>query len=288
MEFLSLLIVLALLQLWGSGGPFQQDRWFTRFCGKIQTYTLQPAMRLTLIVGLPALLLLVIQALIQPVLFGLLSLMLFVSVLLYSLGRGDFSETISQYLMHWHNGNFESAYKKACDMDGADHSESVNDYVALHESVRSTILYGGYERWFAVVFWFLIFGPVGALAYRLSYLCGHGEFVEEDDRQIALRFVHYLDWLPVRLLGFSFALTGNFVNSFNQFWQIVTDNKPASELLNECGLAAISGFNEKVVYPTDQEHFIEYGKKEIYALQSLLSRSVVAWLIAIAALQFFS
>ena len=36
MEFLTLLIALGLLQLWGSGGPFQQDKWFCDSLNKVQ------------------------------------------------------------------------------------------------------------------------------------------------------------------------------------------------------------------------------------------------------------
>ena len=38
---------------------------------------------------------------------------------------------------------------------------------------------------------------------------------------LALQWVHYLDWIPVRLLALSFSLTGNFVNSFNRYWSSI-------------------------------------------------------------------
>ncbi|MEE8059685.1 MAG: regulatory signaling modulator protein AmpE [Pseudomonadales bacterium] len=282
MEFLTILIVLGLLQLWGSGGSLQQDRWFYRFCQTVSGVIASSKPRLLILVGIPTLAVLLLQVLIDSLLFGLLSLLLYIAVLLFSLGRGDFSENIQRYLSAWIHGNFESAYERALAIGDFKQSDAISDHVSLHEHVRSAFLYAGFERWFAAIFWFLLLGPIGAIAYRLSYLCGRSEILEELDRQRALRFVHYLDWVPARLLVMSFALTGNFVNGFNRCWQVVFDNQPVAELLDQCAVAGISGVNGQRAYPADQEHFIEYGREEMLALQSLLSRSVICWLVIIA------
>ncbi len=288
MAFLTLLIVLGLVQLWGSGGPLQRDAWFHRFTQTVKDILPASKPRLLVVVGIPVVAVLFLQALFDSLLFGLLSLLLYIGVLLFSLGRGDYSENIHRYLSSWNHGNFESAYEQALVIGDFEQSESITGHESLHERVRQALLYEGFERWFAVVLWFLLLGPVGAIAYRLSYLCGRSDRLDEADRQLALRFVHYLDWVPVRLLVMSFALTGNFVSGINRYWQIVFDNQPAVEILDQCALAAINGVNEQRVRPTDEEHFIEYGRQELLELQSLLSRSVVCWLIIIALFTVFS
>ena len=281
MEFISILIVLGLLQLWGSGGPLQHDDWFEWLSDKVRGLIASPEFSLIAMVGIPCLLLLGLQILVYSLLFGLLSLVLFVSVLLFSLGRGDFSEGIQRYLSAWNHGNFESALKQAENIEGFE-ADSVTDHIGLHEQVRSAVLYDGYQRWFAVVFWFLLLGPVGALAYRLSFLTMRSESLTDDHRELSQRFVFYLDWLPARLLAFSFCLAGNFVNGFNYCVEKLLESFPTEEFLVSSGLAAISSFDEKQAYPEDEERFIEYARKELIALQSLLSRSVMCWLIVIA------
>jgi AmpE protein len=288
MEFLTLLIALGLLQLWGSGGPFQQDSWFhksTKTCLKIVDY---PPLRLLLAVGLPCLLLVILLSLVHSWLFGLFSLCIFVAVLLFSLGRGDFSENLRSYLSSWTHGNLEAAYQKAQSIGDFKQGDNCEDYVALHEHMRKAYLYEGFERWFAVIFWFLLLGPVGALGYRLSYMSARSDEFGDDEKQLALRFVHYLDWIPARLLSLTFSLTGNFVGGFNQCWQSVWDNQPVGELIEQSALAAISSSSEKSVYPEDKEHFIEYAREELLALQGLISRSVICWLAIIAVLVLFS
>ena len=86
----------------------------------------------------------------------------------------------------------------------------------------------------------------------------------------------------MRLLALSFSLTGNFVNSFGRYWSSILDNQPAPELLDQAAVAAISGLDKSQVYPADKDHFIDYGREELQTLQSLLSRSVIFWVIIIA------
>jgi AmpE protein len=285
MEFLTLLIVLGFIQWWGSGGPVQQDDWYERWSLRVADKIGSPTAKLVVTVGVPCLLVVVLQDLFDSLLFGLLSLMLYVFVLLYSLGRGDFSAALQEYLVSWENGDSEAALIKATAIGDFYQSDAINDHVSLHDHVRMAAVYQGFERWFVVVFWFLILGPAACIAYRLCYLSGRQEQNPAQDKQLALKIIHYLDWLPARLLLVSFTLTGNFVNCFNRLWQLGLDNPPIPELLDGGAQAAISGFHERSTRPTDKEKFIEYARAELLALQSLLSRSVVCWLMIIAVLQ---
>ncbi len=284
MEFLTVLITLALLQLWGSGGPVQRDEWFNTFCENIAAITGSSTIRLLILVLSPMLLVLLVQALLDNTLLGLPSLILFVIVLLYGLGRGDFSDQLQHYLSAWNHGNFESAYDKALAMGDFQQSDAIADHQSLHDHVRRAFIYTGFERWFAVVFWFLLLGPVGAVGYRLMFLAARSTSLAEADQQLALRVVHYLDWLPARLLVISFALTGNFVDGFNRCWQLFFENPPCEELLDDTALAAIDHRGNDRPQLDNIEAFIEYGRQELLALQGLLSRSVVCWVIVIAVL----
>ncbi|MCP3906644.1 MAG: regulatory signaling modulator protein AmpE [Oceanicoccus sp.] len=282
MEFLTVLIVLGFLQLWGSGGPLQRDDWFYQFNENIPQRLSLAELRLLAAIGIPAVGVFLLQDLLESVLFGLLSLIFYVTVLLFSLGRGDFNQSLQNYLASWNKGDFEGAYNKATAIGDFEQSETSVDHVALHEHVRRAFLHEGFERWFAVVFWFLVLGPVGAVIYRLGYLAGRHDSFKSDDKSLALQWLHYFDWVPVRLLALSFSMTGNFVSSFNRYWSSILDNQPTSELLDQCAVAAISGSDASQVNPTDKEHFIDYGREELLTLQSLLSRSVIFWVIIIA------
>lgn len=282
MEFLSIVIVLGLLQLWGSGGPVQRDDWFIGWINSLKGMLGAGKMRLLVLVGVPVIAVLFIQALFHSMLFGLLSLVLYVLVLLFSLGRGDFSEAVHRYLYAWNSGDFESAYDKALSIGDFQQSSTIGDHISLHQHVRRAVMYEGYQRWFAVVFWFLLLGPCGALGYRLSFLCGRTHLLDNAERQHALAFVHNLDWIPARLLAISFSLTGNFVSCFNRCWQQLTDNMPIPELLESSARSAIQSQGPGLSDDADQARQIEIGREELNALQGLISRSVIAWVVIIA------
>lgn len=282
MEFISILIVLGLLQLWGSGGPVQRDDWFVHWMDTVKGLLGPGKLRLVLLVGLPVVVILFLHALFYSVLLGLLSLVLYVIVLLFSLGRGDFNEALHRYLFAWNSGDFESAYEKALAIGDFHQSASISDAVALHQHVRHAMLYEGYQRWFAPVFWFVILGPCGALGYRLSYLCARSAELEDGDRQLALEFLHYLDWVPARLLAATFSLTGNFVSSIKCFGKQVLEDLPIPELLEQSALAAQQGYAPTPTPDMEPSQLLEAGGEELKALQSLVSRTVIAWIIILA------
>ena len=330
MEFLTILVTLALLQLWGSGGAIQRDEWFQSIMESVATWTESPRLRLFLIIISPCILLLLFLGLVDTMLFGLFSFIVYLGVLLYSLGRGNFNENIQCYLSAWNSGNLAEAQKCALNIGGTlnapavepdtdtdtdslldssasasaetgnapnEHFEESGEaasrtagesYQSVHERVRPVILYEGYQRWFAVIFWFLTLGPVGALAYRLTHNCARGDMLSEDDRHLARQIVHYLDWIPARLLTLAFALTGNFVSSFELYWQSMWENKSVANIVEQAALAAIGDANGGKEYPDDDVSFQISGRQEILALQALLSRSAVCWVAIIALFELFA
>lgn len=289
MIFFAILIVLAVIQLHGSNTSIQRDEWLQAWSQFLADKITHAQLRLALLVMAPLLLVALLDQLFAGVLFGLLSLLLYVLVLLYSLGRGQFNEAIDEYLMSWRAGNYESAFEHAKKIGDFQQSNFIDKPQALHETVREAILYEGYQRWFAVVFWFLLLGPAGALAYRVCYLAGRmnasGSVAQDETMsQQALLVTHYLDWLPARLLAFAFALTGRFETTFERCLTQFSDNKPVVEIIDSCACAALHD-EAYVQLSTEEDLAIEQGEREIIGVQSLLSRTVICWLVFIALLQ---
>ncbi|MGV8942227.1 MAG: regulatory signaling modulator protein AmpE [Lysobacter sp.] len=88
----------------------------------------------------------------------------------------------------------------------ADAPESRQDLV---EAVFRNAL----RRWFGVLFWFLLLGPVGAVAYRLSALAAVGDAasrVPARTRQGARTWLAVLEWPVAQLMTLALALVGNF------------------------------------------------------------------------------
>jgi AmpE protein len=83
------------------------------------------------------------------------------------------------------------------------------DGASLVEAVfRNALL-----RWFGVLFWFLLLGPMGALLYRLTALAAEGPgagSLPYETRSGARKLKAILDWPVAQLMTLSLALVGNF------------------------------------------------------------------------------
>ncbi len=68
------------------------------------------------------------------------------------------------------------------------------------------------RRWFGVLFWFLVLGPVGALLYRLGTLASEDDIAElpPDTSTGARALLSVLDWPVAQLMTLALALVGNF------------------------------------------------------------------------------
>ena len=76
-------------------------------------------------------------------------------------------------------------------------------------------LVGSHRHVFGPVAWFIVLGPVGAIVYRASAILadiwGRRRDAEFGDfGMFAQKAFYWVDWLPARLTGASFAVVGNF------------------------------------------------------------------------------
>ncbi len=114
--------------------------------------------------------------------------------------------------------------------------------VVLTSEDKHGILWQAQTNIFAVLFWFIVLGPAGAVLYRFSRLLSEQTYVEGSPqiRQSAECWISYLDWLPVRLLGICLVLAGRFESAFKVWWgQIGTSPKDNAVYLEACGHAAL-------------------------------------------------
>jgi AmpE protein len=80
-------------------------------------------------------------------------------------------------------------------------------------SLIEAVFRNAQHRWFGVLFWFLLLGPVGALLYRLTAVAAEGEAataLPPDTREGARTLMAWLDWPVAQLMTLSVALVGNF------------------------------------------------------------------------------
>lgn len=209
MNFLSLVIALALHPVLRPAGPLQRDDWLLRVDAALADGISGPVFRLALLLLLLAAGLGWALHLLEQWFFGLGALIASALVLVWSLGRDDYHTALERYEARMTHD--PSAACEAADVIWAPQasgaSESVEDSC---DAAVTQLLYGGYARWFPPVLYAVLLGPVAAMIYRVvAVLASRG------GQATAQSLLHWLDWVPARLLALTFALTGDFVAVFD-------------------------------------------------------------------------
>lgn len=219
MIFLSLVVVLAIIYWLGSARFLHHDGWFRWLMNRMQQLPGMSAvagvpLALSLIIPLSVLVLMFVvinEALAKPWL-GLF--ILYSLVLLYSLGRGNIIADVKEYIALAARGDSVAAAQLLDRLRGnsavAPVVGDVADWRTLHTEALMVIAYRGFERTFAVLFWFFIAGPFGALLYRLSVLYRDFSPPGSEAAQAAAKWLWLLELPSVRLMGLTWAFVGNF------------------------------------------------------------------------------
>jgi AmpE protein len=167
---------------------------------------------LLLSVGLPCLGLLIIDALLGGALFGLLGVVIAAVVLFYTWGPRDLDLDVADLA----TATDEEARQRALRALGAAATQTSG--VDRVELVFAEAL----RRWFGVLFWFVLFGPVAALGFRLvQLLSDRSELMGELPYAQSLasrRLYEALAWLPAQLMALALALAANF-DAVSKAWR---------------------------------------------------------------------
>jgi len=297
MEFLAALIAVMLVQLWGSGAPVHRDGWFlqwSRWCASRSVLGSALTLLPVVVISVPVFAVLIAYYGIADQWWGLPKLALLVLILLYSLGRGDFRKATESYAQAWRAGDAEAARHLLREFDCALREVPPDSTPALHAQARSRIAYRGFERMFAVLFWFTVAGPALALVYRLAFLYRHRVVcadTSEDNGPAVARADQLLvlfEWLPARALGISFAVVADIRDGMRTWIELLWryGNAPIAYLDTMC--STVSGFDDPAVMLADSHDeaaFLAKADDELRQIQVLLNRALVLWLAMMALVQ---
>lgn len=274
MMFIVSLVVL-LIERFFDWSHLREWRWYIVYQNRImQSFRMKsPYFTLAMIIVPLLIAVLLIEFILSGWLYGFVRLIFELFIVLYCLGPKNLWADAFSCINAITQADQQIAEDKLKSSFGTDAHHSTS----LHHQLLNNIFIDANRRVFAVIFWYVLLGPVGAVLYRTVVLSAT-DFTAQMPRQdilVSARVAQgLLDWLPVRLLAFIFALGGHFVRVLSclrkKFLSSITANE---DLLTECGLAALSY--------DDQEKIAEDGSSEKNAL-SLLDRAFIILLVIIA------
>ncbi len=183
-------------------------------------YTVTPAILYSVIVLLPVLLIVWLTSIEGDFLHHIIQFALIIIVLSYCLGPIDQNEHLKSYFSAVAREDVQAAFivvqenlnQKTC-------TEAPESMDALGRQVTELILRQCNFRMFGVLFYFVLLGIGGALAYTL--ICQLENLVREDEdsriNTVADKVLTWVDWLPQRLTALLYSLAGDFNGAFAQF-----------------------------------------------------------------------
>jgi membrane protein required for beta-lactamase induction len=212
----------------------------------------------------PALLTGLLQQLLSSSLFGLPGLVFAGLVLLYTLGPQDLDSDLGEIAQEIIDG------------------EPPTSEPARSQGVAESTLQQANQRIFAVLFWFLLLGPLGAILYRTATQLLR---LDQADRDIdfflnAKQLLLILDWLPARLTAVCYAIAGSFEDALYG-WRSYRDRRHDEFSDSNSGTLICSGSGAmrlSTLLSEEDEELNDYSHLP-QAAMALIWRSLVVWLV---------
>ncbi|WP_370314662.1 regulatory signaling modulator protein AmpE [Thalassolituus sp.] len=283
MKFLVLFVVL----LWQIRFPLPHrstsSRTFARWLGALEKlpgfYRFPRHTRYALVVVLPTVVITLTMLLADPYAFGLLSVALKILLLLYVLSHMSIGKHLQAYRSDLRRGDTQGAYHCAEQYLAVPEVNVTDDLEAMNHQVIRALLHRWFEYFFLMVFWYMVADVAGILLAWFSLQYARATRCDAE----GWRYLHWIEWIPVRLLGLTYGLAGNFLHAF-PVWHSYLWNRSAnsSEVLYRVAEESLESSAKERRWHSVRENS-EVAAAELDEWQRLHIRSLSVWMVIIAA-----
>lgn len=296
MKLLTIFVAVLVLKFADFRGLVHQDRWYEGYRKRwLSADEHSPSRQLILAILLPAILITMVVCLVEGWLFGIIGFGLNILILLYCFGRGDLPQQVSSYLEKFKNKDNEGAYNMAMLAELLQEDLRIENASDLNREMLSGLVYQEFLRFYLVFFWYLILGVFGALFICFSMLFQRVSPEAKKPEHLINRFMVAAEWIPARILAFTFGLVGNFESVYQAYkqcdseYELGDETIPAQLLLNRCGLAALGLSDDDMASEVLSDPDSAGGAyiqlvERVEDVQRLLFRSLVIWLAGLSIL----
>lgn len=220
MNFIVLVIALLLERVLGEHQGLRDPRWYTAYIARLKSAVggagfWSGPFGVLLVVGLPTAVVGLVYALLWGTYLSLLAMVFSVAVLWFCLGPRDLDSDVEAWSQAVETSDDARAAELASALGGGPDGK-----------VCDGVLVQFNERCFAVLFWFALLGPLGAVLYRTAVLA-ESHPADEGDAAFgaaATRLKGILEWAPARLAALGFALAGSFEEAITD-WKAYYERK---------------------------------------------------------------
>ncbi|MDH3266704.1 MAG: regulatory signaling modulator protein AmpE [Gammaproteobacteria bacterium] len=299
MHLIALLIGLVVERLATQLFHLRRLRWLDRIidagfkqAGRLPNWpALLPVVMITVVLTLPVF---VVTWYFADTLAGFGYLLLGVFVLFFSLGPQDIGEDVNEYCKAIEEGDEERIQQTAKAIIESDVPEDALDRI---HKVEEGVCVQANNRLFAVIFWFVLLGPLGAWAYRVTdlirrravFAAARGEEsngTTERLRDAAVMLHGWLAWVPARLTALGYATAGNFDAALGAWRAPSEQDADSSSAYNENLLARV-GASALALGDDSEEDLVARGVRGATAANRMVFRLLLIWAVVISAMTLY-
>lgn len=235
----------------------------------------------------PVLLVAFADSVLRDVLFNLPALLFYTAVMFLSLGPRDLEQQVQSLLDAWDRDEDEKLVSEAGVLLG---EAPPREPHSLQRALSEAILIQANERVTAILFWFVLLGPLGAVLFRLNCHLKNMPLADGETagpfQNAAARLHDILSYVPAHLTALGYALAGSFVDAFHH-WRSAAEHWRGDWRAAVEG-TLVSGGLGAVQFQFEQEQDLEIDKfafdHHLRALLGLIWRTLIVWVVVIALL----
>ncbi len=225
---------------------------------------------------------------------GFAYLILAIVVLFFSLGPKDIGENVVEYCKALEDADNDRIQRTAKAIVESDVPEEPRERI---HRVEQAVCVQANNRLFAVIFWFVVLGPLGAWTYRVTDLirrravfnASRSDDASATTAQVrdASAILHgWLAWIPARLTAIGYAIAGHFDGALAA-WRNPGDTGAATPSESSENLLARVGIGAMALEDGEDDDLTARGVRGATAAYQLVFRLLLIWAVAIAAMTLY-
>ena len=257
MALLTLIIALLIERYYHKGDRIAQlntrnkvssNNWFISYQKQavkmLSEYTwFQGWLKEALLIVLPALIVFFIfQSVESGLVSSLIMLALAVLILVHCLGPESPRKSLRGYFSDLENQDEQGAYQRAKVFSGKD----AENWQQTSDNVTHAIFKETQVRYFAVVIWFVLLGPAGALLYKLI-----GWYKQDNQPDtLAKNLLAVMEWVPARISSLAYLLAGDMASGIKaikrKFFDLDVDGLSLVEVTGVAAMGVLEVEKEEI------------------------------------------
>jgi len=214
MTIIAILLAFGLCHFVRELGRLRNRQWLTTWVdfsneafGKLPYW--QESLGFLVIIGVPLLVLLLLNQLLISAFGTTGSFLLALAVLIYSFGPRDLDTDVAEIIDSGDEEEREAAMTRLLRKPTPE-----NPAKARAAAVEAVFL-EALRRWFGIIFWFAVLGIAGAFLYRVvDWLVHENHNLTEDQLNLFTRLQRIMDWPAAQLMTLALAIATDFDSVF--------------------------------------------------------------------------